>query len=205
MTLELDGTFVLIALLVPACLLVAVGTSPRWFVRSMGKHALWRLRDDLVDDTLAARLDPEHPAVRELTARVEWALGEARSFDLVHLFVWSRARRRIPPETLRKLEAIPRLTGLPVDQAERISAYRTRYRNVAIRTILLSSWVGILVVFRYGVRAALEALRRRARDNSFIGVVRTATDEVASETTIGRSAREFVTDKGPDEKYAALV
>lgn len=208
MSFSVDGGVVLAALIVPGVLAVAVATMPRWFIRSMSKHALWRLRDDVVDDVLAGRLPSEHLAIRELVARLEWAIGESRSFDLLHLLVWSRARRRLPRKTVQEVVAIPDLTGLTPEQSTQVTAYRECYDRVAIRAILLSSWFGVTIVVWTGIQLLARALidgnlapaepapEHRLR-RSFRVAVREATDEVASDTKIGQWAHEFVTIKGP--------
>jgi hypothetical protein len=202
MSFELDGTLVLLLLLVPAGLFVALATAPRWAARSMSKHAMWNLRDDVVDDTLTGRLPTDHVAVRELIERTEWAIRETRSLDFLHFFFWTRARRKIPRELARKLAKSIPLDGLHPDQAERVRRYRTRYNTVAIRGILLSSWIGMLVILRFTVPAIREVVR--ARQRSLGSFTWTATNSVVSETDIGERAREFVTDNGP-EREPALV
>lgn len=203
MSFEVGGSVVLLALLAPAGLVIACATIPRWCIRSMSKHALWHLRDDVVDDTLAGRLPAGHAAVKELIARVEWAITESRSFDLLHLRVWVRARRHLPEETACKLERLVALADLTPEQAKRVENYRTRYNSVAIKAILLTSWIGILVVFRFGVPVAIDVFRH-LQEHRLRVVVRRATDAVATETNLGRSARTFVTDKGPHREPAVV-
>lgn len=212
MSFSVNGNLVLLALLIPAVLALAIATVPRWFIRSMSKHALWRLRDEVVDDTLAGDLPSDQPAVRELIERLEWAISESRSFDLLHLIVWSRAKRRLSPKMLKELAEVPALTGLTPDQVSRVEAYRGCYDSVAIRALLLSSWIGVAIVLWTAIPLAVRVLakaspsgdsrrpeyaRQRALPGGLRVVVRVAADEVAEDTRIGRSAREFVSVKGP--------
>ncbi len=200
MSFEVDGVFVVAALLVPVGLIVTLVLAPRWLIRSMSKHALWRLRDDLVDDTLSGELPADNAPVQELIRRTEWAIKEARSFDLLHLWVWSRAVRCIPPKDLEELAHIPSLDGLTEEQQALVTDYRLRYNSVAIRAILLSSWLGIGLVVRMVARVLWRALAERTERRDVRVVVRQATDEIASDTSLGRSARSYVTVEGPSRR-----
>lgn len=204
MSISVNGTLVLLSLLVPTVLLCSLGTAPRWFVRSMTKHALWRLRDDVVDAVRAGDLPGDHEAVRELVARVEWSIAESRSFHLLHLWVWNRAKRGLPQESLRAITRSVALSGLESEQVDAVHCYRMRYNDVAVRAILLSSWVGVAFVLRFAFRAALSVWRDRPRHSDLVRfAVRRATSQVATETSLGRSARDFVTAKGPPTDRAA--
>lgn len=201
MSFNVNGSLVLLALLIPAVLIAAIATVPRWFIRSMSKHALWRLRDAVVDDVIAGRLPSNDPAVQELVARIEWAIGESRSFDLLHLVVWNRAKNRLSKETLRTLVAVPDLKKLTQDQASIVTGYRTRFDSVAIRAILLSSWLGVALVLWTVVPLVLrELVHRRYRQRAFGVVVREAATEAAEETHFGRLARDYVDAKSPGLK-----
>lgn len=199
MTLHISGNLMIVLLLLPVGLVVVLAAWPRWYIRSMSKHSLWRLRDDVVDDVIFGRLPAEHPAVEELIARSEWAIAEARSFDLLHLLVWSWSARDMTLDTRRKLKTIPPLDGLDGPQAERVAAHRRQYNAVSIRAVFLSSWFGIAFVTLFGIRVLLHALTNHVRDGGFRFAVGAATDRVAESTPLGRSAREFVTVKGSPE------
>jgi len=214
MSFDISGNIVLIALLVPVGLVFAIATMPRWLIRSMSKHSLWRLRDEVVDDALAGALPADHPAVRELVARLEWAISESRSFDLLHLMVWNRAKRQVHPKVLQSRSRVPDLTSLSSDHEERIRSYRECYDSVAIRALLLSSWIGIGIVLWTAIPVAFKVLLGKreteyAHQRSLPGglrvVVRVATNEVAEDTKIGRQAREFVNEKGPALKLAPAL
>jgi hypothetical protein len=214
MSFSINGSLFLLALLVPVGLVIAIATMPRWLIRSMSKHALWRLRDEAVDDILAGNLPAEHPAVQELIQRLEWAISEARSFDLLHLIVWSRAKRHLSTKELEELSQVPDLAELTGAQVSRIEKYRRCYDSVAIRTLLLSSWIGVAIVLWTAVPLAIKVLlgARRpeyAQQQSLPGglrvVVRIAADEVAEDTTLGRWATEFVNEKGPALEATPVV
>ncbi len=202
MSVSINGSLVLLLLLVPVGLTLSLLTAPRWMVRSMSKHALWRLRDEAVADARAGLLPADHPATKELLARVEWAIGEARSFDLLHLWVWVRATRNLPNETRREVRKVPDLASLSADQTARLSAYRARYNSVAIRAVFLSSWIGIALVIRYGVPVAITMIKRPRPESLIFAAIRGSTDKLAAETKIGQSARDFVTIEGPGPKMA---
>lgn len=203
MSFSVNGNLVLLALLVPVVLGFAIATVPRWFIRSMSKHELWRLRDEVVDDTLVGNLPSDQAAVRELIRRIEWAIGESRSFDFLHLIVWNRAKRQLPPHMLKQLGQVPALNDLTEDQAKHLREYRQCYDRVAIRALLLSSWVGVAIVLWTAIPLALRVLVRhesyaqRSMPGGLRVVVRVATDEVAEDTRLGRLASEFVNEKGP--------
>jgi hypothetical protein len=206
MSFSVNGNLVLLALLVPVVLIFAIAMVPRWLIRSMSKHSLWRLRDEVVDDTILGNLPADQPAVRELIERLEWAISESRSFDLLHLIVWSRAKRRLPAKLLKELTEVPGLDGLTPDQASRVEQLRQCYDSVAIRALLLSSWIGVAIVLWTAAPLAVRILigSRRpeyAQQRSLPGglrvVVRVAADEVAEDTRLGRWASEFVNEKGP--------
>lgn len=197
MSFSMNGTFVLLGLIPLAGLVIAVGMTPRWFIRSLSKHALWRLRDDVVDDVITGKLDREHPSVKELISRVEWAIEESRSFDLLHLLVWRRAWRQLPPGQLRKLARVPDLHGLSDEQAERIKGYRRRYDSVAIGALFLSSWLGLAIVCRVAIPHMLRTSVSRIRWVRVRAIFRQATDEVVSGTPIGHAAQDYVMIKRP--------
>ncbi len=214
MSFNVSGNLVLLALLVPVGLVFAIATMPRWLIRSMSKHSLWRLRDEVVDDTLSDALPADHLAVRELIERLQWAIDESRSFDLLHLMVWNRAKRKLHPKVLQGLSRVPELTDLSQDQAKRVRGYRECYDSVAIRALLLSSWIGIGIVLWTAVPLAFKVLfgnheseyaRQRSLPGGLRVVVRVATQEVAEDTKIGRQAREFVNEKGPALELAPVA
>lgn len=202
MSVEISGELMVVILAIPLVLLVAVVTMPRWCIRSLAKHALWRLRDDIVDDTITGELPTDHKAVREIVAMAEWAIRDGRSFDLLHLVVWWRACRNIPEETRRALQQEVTLVGLTDEQAERVKAYRARYVQVAITALMLSSWMGVATVLRFAVPAILRA-RAEAPETIRVGsAVQRAASAAASETRLGRYSREYVWAKPRDSKFA---
>jgi hypothetical protein len=202
MTFTLDGNLFLVILLVPLLLLVVVAAMPRWLFRSWGKHSLWTLRDKVVDEVIVGDLPAQDDAVRELIARLEWAIQEAKSFDLMHVLVWERARRKIPPAALKKFSGVPSCDSLTKDQAERIRLYRRHYDSVAIRTIFTSSWAGWVIVGWVATpvvfRAAWSRLSKRGLTNlNPVGLGWYINDRLAVATWLGRWAADFVDTKGP--------
>lgn len=206
MTFDVSGTVLLVALLVPVILTVALLSTPRWVFRSRSKHALWQLRDEVVDDTIFGRLPKEHDAVQELVARVEWAIDEARSFDLLHLWVWHRATGEIPDETRRRVPKVPGYAGLDPEASRRVEQYRMRYNRVAVRAVLLSSWLGVAMLLSVAVPLAIRLLMDRTVRRSVLTrvVLRDATDQFTERTSVGRSARAFVSAEGPCEAVVAV-
>jgi len=203
MTLTFGGNLFLVVLLVPLILLVAFAGLPRWLFRSWGKHDLWKLRDEVVDDVLLDGLPAHHDAVQELIARLEWAIEESKSFDLLHVIVWQRARRKIPPATFKKYAKVPGCDGLTEAQAKRVCEYRKCYDSIAVKTIFTSSWAGWSVVAWVATPVVCRALWRRVSKEGFahwnpVASWWNVTSRIAEETPLGRSAQDFVDTKGPD-------
>jgi hypothetical protein len=200
MNLEISGEVMLLVFMVPFGLLAAVLTMPRWCIRSMGKHALWRLRDDIVDDTISGILPHDHKAVTDLLRMAEWAIEDGRSFDVLHLWVWVRACRDVSDRTRQELQKEVALAGLSTQQAERVKEYRARYVSVAITALMLGSWIGVAAVLRYAIPAAI---RLRPRPGYVTAsVMPEATQQAADGTWLGRASREYVWAKGRDADLA---
>lgn len=194
---ELDGAVALFALLLPLSVLTyAVVTIPRWCIRSVTKHAIWRLRDDIVDDTLTGTLPRDHKAVQELILMADWAVNNGRSFDLLHLIVWVRACRHMPDELRRSLRKQAALVGLTPDEVERVKAYRSRYLLVANTALLLSSWMGVVVMLWVAVPALFKLWRKRIQQPVSLTAAKAAAD-----TRLGRYSREYVWEKPHDSRF----
>lgn len=196
MSLSIDGGFILLGLLIPAILVAAFAMLPKWFTRSMSKHSMWRLRDDLVDDMIAERLPADEPAVKDLLTRFEWAINESRSFDLLHLLVWYRATRGVPKKVLCELAAIPGLANLPKGQADRIVEYRQQYTRIAISAVFLSSWLGMAIVLCTAIPIAIRALihgPRLAKDPTSVGQSNGTPEDVTLVSRSGAPGRRRTT------------
>jgi hypothetical protein len=197
MHFDVNGTSLLPLLIIPAALGWAVLSWPRWYVRSISKHALWRMRDGVAREVRTGRLPGDHAAVAELRERIDWAIKETHSFDLVHLLVAIRALHKLPAENRQQLSKTPSLHGLTGEQVELIKSYRRRYNTVTIRALLLSSWIGIATFIGHAVPFALKRVGHRARNLTVAGVVNDTTDEMVARSWLGRQAREFINSNGP--------
>src|SRR5580692_11310833 len=82
-----------------ACML-----GPRWFARSLHRHRMWRLRDDLVDDVIAGRLPRDHDAVRHLLSRMEDTLRLGPNVTLSDVLIFHRHLAKLSPFARRLVE-----------------------------------------------------------------------------------------------------
>jgi hypothetical protein len=139
---------------------------PDWFARSLVRHRLWRLRDQIVDDVLAGRLPGTHAAVKELLRRTDWTIRKGTELNMLAFHVWAWVLRR-SDEDARKpvLRATPEpasLKGLAEDERERVDQYREHLALLASASVLLGTWVGIATVLRFVVPAVRRRRRLRA-------------------------------------------
>jgi hypothetical protein len=190
---SVNGTLVFALLMVPVVLSLLLLAMPRWLGRSMFKHRLWRLRDQVVDDIIDGKLPRSHPAVGDLERHIEWALGEARSFDMLHLLVWRWAVRKVDPAT-REMVAKPcSLDGLDAGERAMVEGYRARLRFLSSSAMLCTSWIGLAVVawlLPHAIRTARRTRRERAPSPPT--VIHIAAHEAVESTRLGASSREFV-------------
>src|SRR5262245_32546599 len=77
---------------------VAFVRMPNWCSRSIGRHALWRLRDRAVDSTLAGDLPDDHPAVQQFLRHVKWTIEETSSMSIREFYIYAWVWRKIPTD-----------------------------------------------------------------------------------------------------------
>jgi hypothetical protein len=157
---------VALLIIVPVTLLLAILRVPRWFSRSLHRHRLWRLRDQVVDDVIDERLPREHPAVRELMEQAEQSIRLTSSLTMVDFYAWSWAMRGAEPHLIKPRQPAP-LHGLSPAQRRMVENYRARLRVLRISAILSGSWLGIASVLRFVIPAIPEVRRTlRAEDRA---------------------------------------
>lgn len=186
-------TTIMIALwgVAAALLWLSILTLPRWFVRSMHRHRLWRHRDRIVGAVLAGRL-PRHPAVWELLNDVERSIASAHRLTLFRVISAQRSFRRLTPAAkMRWVERCRVSSADDIDPAARtlFREYQARTEVLATGNMLLGSWLGVLMVLAMVVFDIWDD--RRAIFNR--SVLARAADEVVTRTKIGQAASRSVT------------
>jgi hypothetical protein len=160
-TLSIVLVLICFAVLWAAWLLV-----PRWFARSIHRHRMWTLRDQLVDDIIAGRLPHDHPAVRQLARNIDRALRDGMNITYFDVRVFARRYRRLDSSTraiLDKRIARRPTDGLTQDQCKRIKGYETCWELLRVGHLMLGSWLGLAYVswqfFNLATKSAIEAGR----------------------------------------------
>jgi hypothetical protein len=169
---------------------------PRWFSRSLARHALWRLRDDAVDSVIDGRLPAPHPAVREFVRDLEFSVRDSGTWTIRDFYVWSWMRRRLsdPPPPRRLLASTE---GLTESQAMLLREYASRWLALTALSLLYGSWLGILTVVIRIPSAVVLLIRQKRRDPCDSGprpedTLRVASDMAVADSWMGRNSREFV-------------
>jgi hypothetical protein len=183
------------AVVLLACwaLLIALFTllflMPRWCFRSLHRHRMWRLRDEIVDCVVDGVLPADHEAIQQLVGRIGRSIRLAPSVTLLRLIIIDRITGRTPPRVREMLDARDGrgpcdLSELTVDQCELIKSYNERIDILRIGTTLTGSWLGIGVVM-LAIPLALADIGARTLRQTLAQAV----DE-ASATSFGRHVGE---------------
>jgi hypothetical protein len=190
-----DITTVVILFLPPLVLFVALMRAPRWFAGSLCRHAIWRLRDGFVDETLAGRLPCEALAVQETRRHMEWVLAEHTTLSMAQVYAWWWAWRKSPE--LRP--AKPKFPNgeLTVEQAQLLDRYNHRLSELNVASVLCSSWPGLMIVVRYLVPALVRGAALRPAANE-------AARE-ASHTDPGERASDYLGWKDSAMQHAMVA
>jgi hypothetical protein len=201
---------------------VGVLTLPRWLARNLGQDRMWRLRDDLVRDLLVTEILPkDHPAVKELLWKMDWALCDGRHFTLLHVYLVERyERRRLDQTYLNKLDSgWKRLDSLEPQQRDALMWYRNAFQTRLVASLLLGSWFGLAqVAWRLPRAIAVEKSARKAEAHRPVSLRRIesdvresakrAADQVVAETSLGKRLSSgmrdiFVSSRAPLREYEA--
>ena len=200
-------------------LLVAFITLPRWLMRSLHRHRLWRFRDHVALEILDGTL-PSHPASWALLNSIEASIECDHRISVLRVWLFRPTYRRLSSEArervLRRFEpALGTLTGgerkLISDRRERLSVLRTG-------SALLGSWIGLALVILAlprvvpqvvaDVRSARRAspladsppstvVFRIEADTATRAVVRKATDTAAVRSRLGRLVSSTIDELSP--------
>lgn len=187
MVMAAAATMTVVGLIFTASLI----TLPRWCVRSLHRHRLWRLRDQVVDSVLAGCLPANHPAVKYLISELERAIRHCHRMSLLKLrgFILLRRRLSRAAETqLRSRSAPPSLAGLGEAEKMLLKEYRQAEATLLAGNLLLGSWLGVYLVLRRLPAAATRSAGARQ-------AMTMAADEVTTKTRIGRAARDAVSGR----------
>lgn len=174
---------------------------PNWFFRSVHRHSLWAERDQIADEMLRGQLPKDHPAVRELLAVAEHAAKATHKLTILDLYFWGAVRRRCDLSKTKVLD-VP-LAGLSEAHRRRVLQHRERITRLAVGSMLVGSWVGVAAITTYLIPAVLKVRRQRSTkekgpmrppggtSSPIRATLVTARDQ-ASQSSIGRAAREFI-------------
>jgi hypothetical protein len=200
----------------PLLACIAIIRMPSWLARDLQKQRMWLLRDVVVDDIRAGRLPADHPAVRQLLARVQSCIYHADRVTLLDLYVFKWAMRPLTSATrasLSKQMARADLRGLDERQRELVDEYWKKLRTLLGGAVILGSWLGLLSIIPQ-IPRAIRAVRREERSDGHPAPghmrplirpedgarsVRKATDLVASShfgqqvTELAEQKREMLT------------
>jgi hypothetical protein len=167
-----------------------VATLPRWCLRSIQRHRLWRCRDRLADKIISGEL-PQHPAVLFELRMMEASIENLPKVSFVDMLIFGWLARRTPAEAWRHAEGhTPSTTGLADDQRKTIENFHDRHMRIAVGSMMLGSWIGLLFIITQ-IPAALLASRRKPAMNPepqdcdppappTASAIRLATDRAAS-------------------------
>jgi hypothetical protein len=166
-------------------------TLPRWFVRSMHRHRMWRHRDEIVDEILDGRL-PDHPAVWELLNDAERSIHLTDRVTYLRGYMACRSIGTLSPQATARWNDRTRpssLEGLSATECELLRNHRIHDHQLTVGVVLLGSWVGFFVVLgRFAALLRDEHRERRLSRRAFA----LATDDAVVHTRLGQSAGRSV-------------
>jgi hypothetical protein len=183
-------TLVTVWVLAVGSLWLALLTLPRWFVRSMHRHRIWRHRDQVVDEILSKEL-PRHPAVWELLRDTERSIEMAHRMSFISSISAGVSIRRMSPRAQKVWEemcADAPTNDLEPEVLRRIEDHRERVEMLSAGLILLGSWVGVVATVGM-IPAAIWSTRHEQMSGSRIAL---ATDDAVGNTRLGELARRAV-------------
>jgi hypothetical protein len=188
--------FIIIMLLILVGLWAACVLGPRWFARSLHRHRMWQLRDDLVDDVIVGRLPRDHEAVRHLIKKMDTTLRFGPNVTLSDVLIFNRHFARVS-QSARRFVRRPQcpLDGLTTDQRSSVKKYEREFDLLLVGLLLLGSWLGLIAVI--GVFLSL-AVRRIAK------LWRRPLSLASLQRVVGSIARQ-ATDKAADSPIGQRV
>lgn len=127
---------------------VAVVTLPRWLVRPLLRHALWRLRDEIFDAARRGELQYSHAAVLALIRRIELSIKYSNELSLVRFAFAKHVARGLSRDAVDRLmsEIRPDLAGMSPSERDAFEAYDRRFGLTLVRIPLIGTPLGLLVL-----------------------------------------------------------
>lgn len=171
-------------------LAAAVVTLPRWCIRSLHRHRLWRLRDRIADDMIEGVLPKDHPAVVDLLGRTEMALFRYSDFTLLNVTIMAMLHIRSSRSVQREILAIGAecsTAGLSEHQTELVRGYRAERLNLLAGSVLTGSWLGMAFVV-----SELPRVAKKVMVDGVVAVARTATDDAVQYSWLGKATKRSV-------------
>lgn len=162
---------------------------PRWCFRSVHRHRMWRLRDEIVDQIIDGTLPANHLAVQQLRRRIHRSIELAPKVTLLRLFIIDKITGKTSPQVHALLDYADGAgpcdrSDLTDKQCTLIDSYNERIDTLRIGTTLTGSWVGIGVV-----ALAIPVVLVDIGATTFRDALGRAVDR-ASETAFGRHVGE---------------
>lgn len=182
-------------------MLVAFVRIPHWFCLSLTRHAVWRLRDSVVDDVIGGKLPRDHPAVIDLLQATESVIRNTRDLTMVNFYIWVRTWRQHDAALRNHARRAPACTGLTTEQRALLQQHRALLVKLGSRAILTGTWIGLAMTIRFigsGIRksrkvAALAEPQRPRFDAEVATSFRFAAETAATSTWVGRCSSEYLT------------
>jgi hypothetical protein len=188
--------FIIIMLIVLIGLWAACMLGPRWFARSLHRHRMWRLRDELVDDMIVGRFPRDHDAVRHLQGKMDTTLRLGPNVTLSDVLIFHRYLAKLSPSA-RRFVAKPECPtdGLSDDQRAALKKYEDEFGLLVVGLLFLGSWFGLIFIIGTFVSLTLRRL---------VKIWRAPISIAAIQRVLGSIARQ-ATDKAADSPIGHRV
>ena len=147
-------------------LTAALVTVPRWFLRSLHRYRLWRVRDCLVDDVREGNPPADHPAVIELLSDIHFSIETIDRLSMWDMLIFGSRISKLSPAARRRRDRetdLCSLEGLSKNERALLLAHRGSMSIAVASTLLLGSWLGAALVL-WQLPKVLWARRRQGLD-----------------------------------------
>lgn len=171
-------------------------TIPRWLFRSLHRYRLWRIRDCLVDDVIDGQLPADHPAVGELLEQIDHAVTRIDRYTVWDGLILSTLEHRLSDDAQAALSQHERESSaddLTREQQALLLAHRGSFTVAVAATLLLGSWLGVVLV-----AARVPAVLLQRHRSSSVG---TSTHDVAEELAANRDEEQLSATAPPLRPY----
>lgn len=198
-------SIVVVSTLLFVALVAAIVSLPRWCVRSLLRHRVWRLRDDMFDAALRGELPIGHPAVRATLSRMDTVISNCHRFSLLRLGIFSQLLKRSPDSIRRSIDGRPPLPAklydhLTTEQRQLIKSYEQRLLMSMVALVVLGTWFGF-----FRASWAVLAVRPEHRTpeapeaaNGWFG----GAEEAVAGTRMGQAARRALRESIAETEFA---